>query len=331
MECFANNRLRLSVTSACNFKCKYCSNEGQPCNSKEYIDFDLLKNIFKKIKEEEIYIRKLNLTGGEPLIHKNLLDIIKLGVRHSEMVTLNTNGSLLDRNIIKELANIGLHNLKFGIDNFFSDHTKYTGSLMKSKTKDKIIDNFFFAKELMPRTSINLVLTDFNKIDIHRILNYIIDNKIDKVELLELISHDFRKTGDSLHFNSIYDILLSTKDLFETISYNSQLAKYICYTKSGIAIQFAEDFCNRRVCQDLWTRINCNGELLPCIKEGKGIKIDFAKPLSQQIVNCNLLMCSGSKGMIPRDYNGNINGLQNAYNKPEQLNNEFIITSNEDL
>ena len=47
------------------------------------------------------------------------------------------------REIIKEFANIGLHNIKFGIDNFFSNHTKYTGTSMKLEIRDKIIDNFF--------------------------------------------------------------------------------------------------------------------------------------------------------------------------------------------
>jgi len=303
---FANDRLRLSVTDNCNFSCEYCTNEGQLHNRGNYIDIEIVKKIATKIKEEEIYVRKVNITGGEPLLHKELLKIVECFSAISESVTINTNGSLLDRKKIISLHGAGISNIKFGIDSLVRELTK--PCISKSiYDKNKIIDNLLFSVELMPRSSANVVLTTYNANEFDCILEFMISQKINLVEFLELIKHDFRHMSRTISQGlNILTLIEQKRSYFSEITYNRKLAKFICTTNTGLAIQFAEDFCLRRVCQNLWTRIGAKGDFVPCIKAQESLKIDLKKKLRDQILLCNAMMCNASTSHLPRDYLGNL-------------------------
>jgi molybdenum cofactor biosynthesis enzyme MoaA len=303
---FANDRLRISITNNCIFNCKYCTNEGQIHNHNDFIDIDFIKRLSDFIKTNDIYIKKINITGGEPLLHPQLLEIAGILKKCTDSLTLNTNGQLLDFNGIIDLKNSGIDCIKFGIDSFFQETTKP----FYKKTNcnpGKIIENLFFAKKIMPRSSVNIVLTDFNYPEFEEILYFCISNKINLVEFLELIKFDFRSLGKSLRYGILFsDIFKRNGSLFKKISYNIKLGKYLCETYNGLTMQFADDFCKSRVCRNLWTRIDSCGNLIPCIKSRDKIKIDFNR-LLEQIATNNLLMCEGplSKKIV-RDYKGQL-------------------------
>lgn len=307
MRCiFANDRLRISVTGNCNFNCKYCTNEGQIHNGNTFIDLDFVKGLSNFIKVNEIYIKKINITGGEPLLHPGLIEIVDLLKGCTDAVTLNTNGELLTPSKITELKTSGLNCIKFGTDSFFQKTTKP----FYKKTNcnpDKIIRNLFFAMEIMPRSSVNIVLSDFNYHEFEDILNFCISNRIDLVEFLELINFDFRKDGEELRYGITFpEVFKKYETLFKKISYNAKLGKYLCETLNGLTMQFADDFCRSRVCKNLWTRIDSRGNLVPCIKSRGRLKIDFNQFIEQVEMNNNL-MCDAIVGnKIVRTYNGEL-------------------------
>lgn len=303
---FANDRLRISVTNGCNFSCQYCTNEGQPHDNYDFLDLGFIKRLSEFVKINGIYIKKINITGGEPLLHPNLIEIIAILRGCADAITLNTNGELLDHPKIIALKNAGINCIKFGIDSFFQKTTK---PFYKKTTcnPDRIIENLFFAKSVMPRSSVNIVLTDFNYHEFKDTLNFCVSNKIDLVEFLELIKFDFRKRGETLCYGTPFsEIFTDYKAFFKKISYNIKLGKYLCETHNGLIMQFADDFCKSRVCRNLWTRIDAKGSLLPCIKAGDKIGIDFNRLVEQVGIN-NTLMCDAivSKKIV-RNYNGEL-------------------------
>ena len=315
---FTNDRLRLSITDSCNLMCNYCTNEGQLHNYGNYLSLDFINRLYKKIVSEGIFVRKINITGGEPLLHPDLIQIIKMSKDVCNSITLNTNGILLTEEMVEKYCSVGLTNIKFGVDSFSQNITK--PSLNNDfLIKSNVIDRIMFTTKLMPRSSVNIVLTEFNFSEVDEIISSILINRIDKVEFLELINHGFRnsvfKRSQPV---SIIDIIVKHKYMFKKIEYNPKLAKFICHTKDNLLIQFAEDFCKRRVCQNLWTRINSKGQLLPCIKDRKGIEIDFSKNITEQIIRSNRLMCNFAVDWIPRDYEGKLLplGIKGDYIKP---------------
>ena len=94
------NYLRVSVTDRCDFRCTYCMSENMFFLPKKDIlsleELETICNVFIKLGT-----KKIRLTGGEPLVRKGILNLIKnLGKKIGnglDELTLTTNGSQLER------------------------------------------------------------------------------------------------------------------------------------------------------------------------------------------------------------------------------------------
>ena len=85
--------LRLSVTEACNFKCSYCLPDGyRKCAGPQPLTVDELRRAATAFTE--LGLRKIRLTGGEPTVRKDFLEIAEtIGALHGlEKLALTTNG-----------------------------------------------------------------------------------------------------------------------------------------------------------------------------------------------------------------------------------------------
>jgi len=96
------NYLRLSITEMCNFRCNYCLPNGNDCDTPKgglsITEIGTLVKAFAKLGTT-----KIRITGGEPALRKDLVDIIKLckQTQGIEKVAMTTNGFLLNRDIQK--------------------------------------------------------------------------------------------------------------------------------------------------------------------------------------------------------------------------------------
>jgi len=109
--------LRITVTHRCNFNCIFCHMEGEDINSKIELDVESIGIVAEAFSR--IGVRKFKITGGEPLLRRDIIDIIKaIKTRTSaEDISLTTNGFLLEE-LAKDLrdagvdrVNISLHSL----------------------------------------------------------------------------------------------------------------------------------------------------------------------------------------------------------------------------
>ena len=118
--------LRISVTDKCNLRCRYCMPEDGVCK-KEHLDM---------LKEDEIIaavetaaslgITKIRITGGEPLIKKNIVSICRrtAAVDGIKEVCLTTNGILLPQ-LAKPLREAGVKRLNLSLDTLKDDKYAY--------------------------------------------------------------------------------------------------------------------------------------------------------------------------------------------------------------
>jgi cyclic pyranopterin phosphate synthase len=89
--------LRISITQRCNFRCDYCHKEGEECSRGDREDLTVEEIIRIAKVAISLDISRIKLTGGEPLMRKDLCDIVKgiAKVPGLKDLSLTTNGSLL--------------------------------------------------------------------------------------------------------------------------------------------------------------------------------------------------------------------------------------------
>lgn len=86
----------VELTNACNLKCNYCYNYSNPRNNK-YLSNPI--SFFESLRKSGVC--SLELTGGEPLLHRKIKDIIRYCCTHYDLVALLTNGTLLDEELLQ--------------------------------------------------------------------------------------------------------------------------------------------------------------------------------------------------------------------------------------
>jgi len=180
------NYLRVSVTDRCDFRCTYCMSENMTFLPKKDIlsleELEIICNVFIKLGT-----KKIRLTGGEPLVRKGILNLIKnLGKKIGnglDELTLTTNGSQLER-YAEFLKENGVNRVNVSVDhldpNKFREITRW-GDL------DKVLVGIEKAKSVGIKVKINTVaLKDFNEKNIIEMIEWCSLNEYD-MTLIEVM------------------------------------------------------------------------------------------------------------------------------------------------
>jgi len=109
--------LRISITDKCNLRCIYChpSDDCDVIENKEVLRFEEIHRIVRLFVE--CGIRKIRLTGGEPLVRKNIVHLVRglAGIKGVEELALTTNGVLLEP-VAAQLKAAGLKQVNVSVD-----------------------------------------------------------------------------------------------------------------------------------------------------------------------------------------------------------------------
>jgi len=149
--------LRVSVTDRCDFRCVYCMVEDMTFLPKAEIltleELDRVASAFVRLG-----VRKLRLTGGEPLVRRNIMSLFRSLARHLgtgalDELTLTTNGSQLPR-FADELADLGVKRINVSLDTLDAD--KFAAITRWGKY-DKVMAGLAAAKAAGLRIKINTV------------------------------------------------------------------------------------------------------------------------------------------------------------------------------
>ncbi len=111
------NYLRISVTDRCNLRCHYCMPEKDPCMLRHE---DILR--FEEIRQVvavavPLGINKIRLTGGEPLVRKDIVELVSMiaSVPGIQDLAMTTNATLLEK-FAQPLAAAGLKRINVSLD-----------------------------------------------------------------------------------------------------------------------------------------------------------------------------------------------------------------------
>jgi len=165
--------LRVSVTDRCDFRCVYCMAEDMTFLPKaEVLSLEELERLCAAFVRRGV--RKLRLTGGEPLVRKNVMSLIRGLGRHLDSgaldeLTLTTNGSQLAK-YADELVTAGVRRINVSLDTL--DAQKFT-AITRWGRFDQVMEGIAAAKRAGLAVKINTVaLRGVNDDEFHRLVEW---------------------------------------------------------------------------------------------------------------------------------------------------------------
>ncbi|WP_163536563.1 GTP 3',8-cyclase MoaA [Gracilibacillus sp. YIM 98692] len=292
--------LRISVTDRCNFRCRYCM--PREIFGKDFaflpkdhlLSFEEIERLAKVFLQ--IGIKKIRITGGEPLLRRELTALIErlANLDGLEDIGLTTNGVLLGKEA-KRLKQAGLKRVNVSLD-ALDDETFMAINDSAMRTKP-VVDSIKQAKEAGLEVKVNMVVK--KGMNDHEVLP---------------MANFFKDLGVTLRFIEFMDVgqsngwdfkhVVTKKEMFEKIShvhelepvdpaYIGEVAKRYRYkgtnTEVGFITSVSESFCS--TCTR--ARIAADGHFFTCLFASEGLNLKDIlrngatdKELYQTIANC---------------------------------------------
>lgn len=267
------NYLRISVTQRCNFRCLYCMPkipfDYQP--KENLLSFEELFLFVKAAIDEGI--EKIRITGGEPLLRKDLSIFIKMISDYKRDIDLaiTTNGFLL-KDFAKDLKNAGLKRLNISLDTL--DHKK-AKTLAQKDVLDSVLSGIDEALNLDLKVKLNTVaLKNLNDDELISLLEFAKSKKA-QIRFIEFMenTHAYGKL-QGLKRDEIIQIL-SQKYQIQLIKKDEKAPVSIYKADDyefGIIDPHSHEFCDS--CNRI--RLSAEGLLIPCLYFDEALSIKEA-------------------------------------------------------
>ena len=285
------NYLRVSVTDRCDFRCVYCMSEKmQFLPKKDLLTLEELDKICSVFIE--MGITKLRITGGEPLVRRNILSFFKSISRHLitgdlKELTLTTNGSQLKK-FARPLFDLGVKRVNVSLDTL--DPEKFKRITRWGKL-DQVLDGIREAKKACLAIKINKVaLKKTNQDELNKFIQWCGDEGFDLTFIEVMPMGDFGEEDRLDQFWSLKDLReeidkkWTLKDLSLTTGGPARYSK-ISETgqKVGFITPLTHNFCES--CNRV--RMTCTGQLFMCL--GQEEDADLRSALREGSDNDHLL------------------------------------------
>ncbi|MBM3233702.1 radical SAM protein [Candidatus Pacearchaeota archaeon] len=159
-------KLDLNVTNRCNFRCVHCAFDSGIVSMGE-LTLGELEKILSDTRK--LGGRRIDITGGEPLLRGDVEDIISIAKKLGYKVELVTNASLLTEEKLSKFRGLGLDGIAISLDGA-SAETYNRIRRRDKKTFAKVLENIQKSVELGFYTKVNTVIFDFNLEEIPKIV-----------------------------------------------------------------------------------------------------------------------------------------------------------------
>lgn len=261
--------LRVSVTDRCDFRCVYCMSEHMEFLPKADLlsleELDRLCSAFVAMG-----VRKIRITGGEPLVRRGIMTFFRAMSRHLETgalqeLTLTTNGSQLRRHAA-ELAACGVRRINVSLDTL--DPEKFS-RITRWGRLPQVLDGLDAATEAGLKVKINAVaLKGVNEDEVHDLVAWCGDRGFD-LTFIEVMPMGDLGAEDRLdQYWSLRDVRREIErrwTLRDTDERTGGPARYARVAETGGRIGFITplthnfcESCNR-------VRLTCTGQLFMCL------------------------------------------------------------------
>jgi cyclic pyranopterin phosphate synthase len=270
--------LRISITQRCNNRCAYCHREGEVQRA---------NNSAEKMTAQEIVrisqvavslgIARVKLTGGEPLMRKDLPEIVSRisGIQGLKDLSLTTNGLLLGT-MAKDLYERGLKRVNISLPSLNGEtYRRLTGGILQDAlagVKSAIEAGFCPVKLNM------VILKDVNVSDVPNLIEYARQNRV-VLQLIELdpinVSGDYYLT----HHRSLEEQEKLLKEQALTVESRPFMHNRLIYHLPGVTVEVVHPIENTDFCMHCTRmRVTSDGKLKPCLMRNDNL-IDILTPI----------------------------------------------------
>ncbi|WP_075219955.1 GTP 3',8-cyclase MoaA [Acuticoccus yangtzensis] len=274
--------LRISVTDRCDFRCVYCMAENmQFLPKRELLTLEELDRVSTAFVRRGV--RKLRITGGEPLVRRNIMSLFRNLSRHLKSgaldeLTLTTNGSQLAK-YATELADCGVKRVNVSLDTLDADNFR---TITRWGRLDQVMQGIDAAKAAGLKVKINMVaLKDANEDEIVPMMRFCHENGHDLtlIETMPLGEIEADRTDQYLPLSEVRRRLAEEFTLTPLMDRTGGPARYMRVEETGGRIGFITplthnfcESCNR-------VRLTCTGTLFLCL--GQDHAVDLREPMRQ--------------------------------------------------
>ena len=273
--------LRISVTDRCNFRCRYCMPEELYGEAFEFLKKDKILSFEEIVRLSKIFIslgvNKIRITGGEPLVRKNVVDLINSihSINKNVDIAMTTNGYLLKK-FAHELYESGLKRLTVSLDTL--DDKIFKEMSGKNFKVSNVLEGIDEA-----------VKVGFKNIKI----NSVIKKGVNESSIIDLVDYS-RSKNHILRFIEYMDVgtlnswdkknVFSSKNIKEIISkkyniksieknYPSETSERYSFLDKKGEIGFISSITNPFCDNCTRARITADGKLVTCLFSNNGIDL----------------------------------------------------------
>ena len=274
------NYLRVSVTDRCDLRCVYCMHEKMTfLPKKEVLTLEEIERLCDNFID--LGINKIRLTGGEPLVRKDLIKLIeKLNIKKKytnlKEITLTTNGTLLDI-FAKDLKKNGIDRINVSLDTI--DEKMYKKITRFGNLKN-VIKGINEAKKNNIKIKINVVaIKDFNEKELHTMIEWANQIKVDLtfIEVMPMSETGSERYLQFLPLDKVYEKLNSKYNFYKIDKNTGGPSVYYRSNKLSIDVGFITPLTNNFCESCNRIRITSTGKLFMCL--GQNNFVDFKKIL----------------------------------------------------
>ncbi|MDC0854021.1 GTP 3',8-cyclase MoaA [Candidatus Pelagibacter sp.] len=273
--------IRISVTDRCDFRCTYCMPEKMQFLPKKDLltleELERLGNVFI-----DLGVKKLRITGGEPLVRKDIMNLFKgIGKRIGnglEELTLTTNGSQLE-DYADELFEIGVRRINISLDTLEKNKFKL---ITRLGNFEKVMRGIMRAKKAGMKVKINTVaLKGVNDMEIIKLVKWCGENQFNLtfIEVMPMGEIGEKRINQFMPLTEVKELLGSHFTLNNDPMKTGGPATYMhceeTKQKIGFITPLTHNFCES--CNRV--RITCTGNMYMCL--GQEDKEDLKKPLRE--------------------------------------------------
>ncbi len=307
--------LRVSVTDRCDFRCVYCMSENMTFLPKrDLLSLEELDRLCRVFIDKGV--RRLRITGGEPLVRKNILSLFnnlgqQIEAGRLDELTVTTNGSQLTR-YASALYDAGVRRINVSLDTLDPDRFK---EITRWGDLAKVLDGIAAARKAGLAVKINTVaLNGVNADELPEMMRWAHGDGMymTLIETMPLGEIDGDRLDQYLPLTSVREELSETFTLTDIAHKTGGPARYVEVAQTGGRLGFitpmSHNFCES--CNRV--RITCTGTLYMCL--GQDDAADLREPLRAS--EGNALLSDAIDGAIARKPKGHDFIIDRTSNQP---------------